>query len=854
MNVLKKVMAWISISFSLWLILITPALVGGSGGHSSSKEAALVGELNSISLRFSNDPFSSFCIIQMANTNDTSIPVSILPPYTTIISIKLDGSHNYLAWKMQFLNLLRGHDLMGFIDGTEACPPKHIASGSLNLAYVVWQKKDVCLLGWILASLSEKLVSTIYGLETSKQVWTALQTRFSSQSHQLAAAGKPIDDQDLISFLLGGLQSSYTPFVTSFNFASRETDFTFEDFQAEFLGYENLLDVNHSVHNTDGPHFAFAANKSKAPTYVQKKGPPLPPTKMQNAASSNYRSQQTRSTPPQLPNNRPVCQICGKSGHTAIDCFHRFDYSYQGRFPLQDLAAMVAETNATFDHQVWYMDSGANAHITSYATNLTHQQPFRESETVTVGNGSGRILLQGVVENDLYPLAGCKTFDKSLTCLSTTIGVRANADTWHSRLGHPSSVIFNSLFHSNKLSVKGSSTKLEFCLACQLGKAKQLPFPESSRQSSVPLTLIHSDVWVSPVQSTGDIVIPPISHSPQVLPEADNISNNPIVQPTFTQIQTRFKTGHSQPKSFPDYTLYYHTRHPLQAFSAVLDTPEPTSYTQAVSDPQWRAAMGREFDALMEMGLSLYVLAHLINTLSGTNGYTKLRRDQMAVLNVLRLDSWPKVHFHWPIQQLDVSNAFLHGFLDEEVFMEQPRGVEVDRSSQGLHLCQTKYICDLLDQTHMAGAKPLASLTVASTKLSSTNGELLSDPSTYRHIIGALQYYTITHPDISYAVNQLCQYMHQPRTPHWQAMKRVLRYLKGSVNHGLFYTPSPLQLHTYCDSDWAGNPDDRRYTSGYGVFLGRNLVSWSSKKQHVVSRSSTKAEYRSMALATAEVY
>ena len=109
----------------------------------------MVSELNSISSRFSNDPFSNFRIIQMANTDDTSTPVSILPPSTTIISVKLDGSHNYLAWKMQFLNLLRGHDLMGFIDGTKACPPKHIASGSLNPAYVVWQKKDVCLLGWI---------------------------------------------------------------------------------------------------------------------------------------------------------------------------------------------------------------------------------------------------------------------------------------------------------------------------------------------------------------------------------------------------------------------------------------------------------------------------------------------------------------------------------------------------------------------------------------------------------------------------------------------------------------------------------------------------------------------------------
>ena len=245
----------------------------------------------------------------------------------------------------------------------------------------------------------------------SKQVWTALQTRFSSQSRsrishlkrqlqtltqntkscseylenaknladQLAAAGKLIDDQDLISFLLGGLQSSYTSFVTSFNFVSRDTDFTFEEFQAELLGYENLLDVNQSVPSMDSTHFAFSTNKSKAPTYVKEKRPPLPPTKMQNAGSSNYQPhQQTRSTPPQLSNYCPVCQIFGKFGHTAIDCFHRFDYSYQGRFPLQDLIAMVAETNSTFDHQVWYMDSGTNAHITSDATNLTHQQSFCE--------------------------------------------------------------------------------------------------------------------------------------------------------------------------------------------------------------------------------------------------------------------------------------------------------------------------------------------------------------------------------------------------------------------------------------------------------------------------------------------
>ena len=180
--------------------------------------------------------------------------------------------------------------------------------------------------------------------------------------------------------------------------------------------------------------------------------------------------------------------------------------------------------------------------------------------------------------------------------------------------------------------------------------------------------------------------------------------------------------------------------------------------------------------------------------------------------------------------------------------------MEADRNSQGLHLCQTKYIYDLLYRTNMVGAKPLSSPTVTGTKLSSFDGEVLSNPKDYRHIIGALQYYTTTRPDIAYVVNQLCQYIHQPRSSYWQAMKRVLRYLKGIVNDDLYYTPSFLDIHTYCDSNWAGNPNDRRSTSGYDVFLGRNLVSWSSKKQHVVFRSSIEAEYRSMALATTEFY
>ncbi len=96
--------------------------------------------------------------------------------------------------------------------------------------------------------------------------------------------------------------------------------------------------------------------------------------------------------------------------------------------------------------------------------------------------------------------------------------------------------------------------------------------------------------------------------------------------------------------------------------------------------------------------------------------------------------------------------------------------------------------------------------------------------------------------------------MHSPTDTHLVAAKRILRYLKGTLTHGLLFRPSSLHLQAYADADWAGNPDDRRSTSGYVVFLGSTPITWVSKKQSTVSRSSTEAEYRSLASATAEVF
>lgn len=128
------------------------------------------------------------------------------------------------------------------------------------------------------------------------------------------------------------------------------------------------------------------------------------------------------------------------------------------------------------------------------------------------------------------------------------------------------------------------------------------------------------------------------------------------------------------------------------------------------------------------------------------------------------------------------------------------------------------------------------------------------DPKLYRSTVGSLQYLSFTRPEIGFSVNRLAQFMHSPTELHWQEVKRILRYLKGTSSYGLVIRPSVIPtLTAYSDADWAGSVEDRKSTTGYAVYLGRNLISWSSRKQKSVSRSSTEAEYRAIANTTSEL-
>ncbi|KAG9447270.1 hypothetical protein H6P81_013398 [Aristolochia fimbriata] len=181
-------------------------------------------------------------------------------------------------------------------------------------------------------------------------------------------------------------------------------------------------------------------------------------------------------------------------------------------------------------------------------------------------------------------------------------------------------------------------------------------------------------------------------------------------------------------------------------------------------------------------------------------------------------------------------------------------GLEVLPFGDGYGLSQVKYASNLLNRAGLSDSNVCDSPMELNAKFCPADGELLSDPTLYRQLVGGLLYLTISRPDISYAVHVVSQFMSAPRSVHYAAVLHILRYIKGSLFQGLFFgSTSQLHLSAYSDADWAGDVTDRRSTTGYCIFLGDTLISWCSKKQSTVSRSSTEAEYRALANTTSEL-
>ena len=170
-------------------------------------------------------------------------------------------------------------------------------------------------------------------------------------------------------------------------------------------------------------------------------------------------------------------------------------------------------------------------------------------------------------------------------------------------------------------------------------------------------------------------------------------------------------------------------------------------------------------------------------------------------------------------------------------------GLQVKQSNEGTFICQSKYTRNLLKKFGMQDCSSASTPMATATKLDKDTG-ILVDITDYRGMIGSLLYLTACRPDIQFAVCLCARYQACPKVSHLIAVKRILRYLVGMVNLGLWYPAGcELELVAYSDADYAGCKLDRKSTSGYCHYLGQCLVSWASKKQHSVALSTAEAEY-----------
>ncbi|KAF8380637.1 hypothetical protein HHK36_028126 [Tetracentron sinense] len=292
-----------------------------------------------------------------------------------LISVKLDR-HNYLLWRTQFIPLLKGYDLKGYVDGTIPCPPRILSAvdTTINPAYLAWQKQDQVLLGWLLSSLSETVLAQVVGLTSTRAVWQTLEKHYASRSRarimqirreiqtmrkgslsmaeyflrakkladNLAASGQPMLDTDLQQIMLSA-----------------------------FLQQQPVANV---------------ANRTRPPQYSQQSA------HTNRGRSSNYRGRNNHRSGHRTPSNsHPIgpCQLCGRKNHSASTCWHRFDQAYHptATAPPSPATAYVATPHYPSDLN-WYPDSGATSHVTNDLSNLQIHSDYDGPNKLHVGNGS----------------------------------------------------------------------------------------------------------------------------------------------------------------------------------------------------------------------------------------------------------------------------------------------------------------------------------------------------------------------------------------------------------------------------------------------------------------------------------
>lgn len=210
--------------------------------------------------------------------------------------------------------------------------------------------------------------------------------------------------------------------------------------------------------------------------------------------------------------------------------------------------------------------------------------------------------------------------------------------------------------------------------------------------------------------------------------------------------------------------------------------------------------------------------------------------------------------FGTDLRQVELTKTFLSSCFSMKDMGEADviLGIRIKRESNGISLTQSHYIEKVLKRFNCENCSPVSTPMDTSVKLMPNTGQAVSQLE-YSQVVGCLMYaMTSTRPDIAYAVGRLSRYTSNPSTHHWQAIRRVLKYLKGTINYGLSYVGFPSVLEGYSDASWITNIEDHSSTSGWVFLLGGGAISWASKKQTCITNSTMESEFVALAAAGRE--
>ncbi|KAK1614549.1 hypothetical protein QYE76_020066 [Lolium multiflorum] len=826
----------------------------------------------------------------------------------------------------------------------------------------------------------------------------------------LSSIGQPLSDSEFIGYLLKGLGEEFDSLVENIEGRDHDNPIKPHDLYARLLNTEQRL----GARRPDGPDpLANAAyrgggggggGRGPSPAPRPPGGVPPPQTSQAPRPTSGGRGRAWVCT---VCGAKAPCQLCGIEGHLASRCHRRFKTDFlgigndgKGNEKQAALATYGVTHGSTSTYPVdptWYMDTGATDHLTHELSKLHSRESYTGPDQVRTADGSGvgrgaRLeLLDSPDIPDIAATGGdVDHVDHAAPCMPHA-GPRATPAT--APPGPlPSAPPSPTAGPSPAASAPGAGPFPPASPSPADGLTPRASPPSSPPtsprgQSASPPGLSASDTPAvqSPVASSASTPpVPPAASSSA--PASTTPPSSTVTAPVASRPHTRSQSGIARPRQRTDGTVAWLAACLSQAIAD--PSAEPRHYTAAMEIPHWRSAMELEYQALMKngtwtlvpprSGVDIIDCKWVFKVKTHADGSIERYKARLVAKGfkqrygldyedtfspvvkptTIRVLLSLAVTRGWSLRQLDVQNAFLHGVLEEEVYMRQPPGfsdpdrpdhlcrlvkalyglkqaprawharlgaalrahgfipstadtslfllqrpevtmyvlvyvddiilvsssvtaadrlvsslsvafavkdlgklhyflgLEVTHDDAGLSLTQKKYSHDLLRRAGMLLCKATTTPMSSSEQLTSVDGTLLSseDATEYRSLVGGLQYLTITRPDISYAVNRVCQYLHSPRDAHMTAVKRILRYIRHTVSYGLrLCASSSSLLSAFSDADWAGNPDDRRSTGGYAVFFGPNLIAWSARKQPTVSRSSTEAEYKAVGNATAEL-